>query len=98
MQNEVFLSEAKAQHCMRASTANWKVGSGQNIETDLLQENRNKDIKKLIKVMGANKTDLAIEGSSNSCRGESHTVENSDYQVKKGWAFIITQSKVISHR
>ena len=36
-------------------------------EIDLLQENRNKDIKKSIKTMGANKTDLAIERSSKSC-------------------------------
>ena len=36
-------------------------GAGKNIEIDLLQESRNKDIKKSIKTMGANKSDLAIE-------------------------------------
>ena len=47
---------------MWASTANWKEeGAGKNIEIDLLQESRNKDIKKSIKTMGANKSDLAIE-------------------------------------
>ena len=61
IQNEVLLSEAETHQCMWASFANWKVGPGKNIEIDLLQENRNKDIKKAIKTMGANKTDLAIE-------------------------------------
>ena len=36
-------------------------GSGKNIEIHLLQENHNKDHKKAIKFMGANKTDRAIE-------------------------------------
>ena len=83
VQNEVFLSETEAQQCMWASTANWKGGSGKNIEIDLLQENRNKDVKKSIKAMGANKTDLAIERSSKSCGGERYTVENFDNQVNR---------------
>ena len=48
IQNEVLLSEAETHQCMWASSANWKVGPGKNIEIDLLQENRNKDIKKAI--------------------------------------------------
>ena len=64
VQNEVFLSESEAHHCKQSSTANWKRGSAKNLEIGILQENRNKDIKKLIKGMGANKTDKAIERAS----------------------------------
>ena len=56
---------------------------GKNIEIDLLQENRNRDVKKSIKAMGPNKTDSAIEHSSKSCGGEKHTVENFDSQVNQ---------------
>ena len=83
VQNEVFLSEAEAHQCMWASKANWKGGPGKNIEIDLLQENRNKDVKKSIKAMGPNKTDSAIELSSKSCGGEKHIVENFDCQVNR---------------
>ena len=55
VQVEVFLSEAEAHTCKRASTVNWKGGSGNNIEVDLLQENINRDLKKYIKRMGATK-------------------------------------------
>ena len=48
-QNKVFLSEAEAQHCMWVSTANWEAGVGKNIEIDLLQENRNKTLKRPLK-------------------------------------------------
>ena len=78
---------------MWASTANWKGGSRKNIEIDLLQENRNKDHKKAIKFMGANKTDRAIQQSSKSCGEERHTVENSDSEVNK-----VTHSSSHSHR
>ena len=83
IQNEVFLSEAEAHHCMWACTANWKGGAGKNIEIDLLQENRNKDIKKAIKAMGPNKTDRAIDRSSRASGGERLTVQNFDHQVGK---------------
>ena len=83
IQNEVFLSEAEAHHCMWASTANWKGGVAKNIEIDLLQENRNKDIKKAIKAMGPNKTDNAIDRSSRASGGERLTVQNFDHQVGK---------------
>ena len=93
VQNKVFLSEAECHHCMWASTANWKGGSGKNIEIDLLQESRNKAHKKAIKSMGANKTDRAIERSSKSCGGERHTVENFDSQVNK-----VSHSSSHSHK
>ena len=64
IQNEVFFSEAEANQCIWASTANWKGGASKNIEIDLLQEVRNKSIKKSIHTMGPNKTDKAIENAS----------------------------------
>lgn len=47
IQNELFLSEAKAHKCIRASTANWKGSLRRNIEIDLLQEISNKPIKSI---------------------------------------------------
>ena len=64
VQNEIFLSEAEVHQCKWASTVNWKGGDGKNMEIDLLQENGNKDIKTMIKRMGANKTDKAIANAS----------------------------------
>ena len=66
IQNEVFLSEAEAHQCIWSATVNWQGGIGKNIEIDILQENRNRDIKKQIKSMGANKTNAAIERASRS--------------------------------
>ena len=71
VQNKLFLSPAQSHQCIWASTANWKGGAKRNIEIDLLQENRNKDLKNLIKGMGANKTDKAIDTMSRAV-GESH--------------------------
>ena len=93
IQNEVLLSEAETHQCMWASTANWKGEPGKNIEIDLLQENRNKDIKKSIKVMGANKTDLAIERASKSCGGERQIIQNFDSQIQR-----VHHSSMHSHR
>ena len=62
IQNEVFLSEAEAYQCTWAAIANWKGGEKKNMEIDLLQENCNADLKKLIKNMGMNKTDKAVGG------------------------------------
>jgi len=62
IQSEVLLSVAETHQCISASTANWKEErAGKSIEIDFLQESRNKDIKKSIKTIRANKTDLAIE-------------------------------------
>ena len=69
IQNEVFLSEAEAHQCIWSATVNWQGGIGKNIEIDILQENRNRDIKKQIKSMGANKTNAAIERASRSTGG-----------------------------
>lgn len=76
IQNEVLLSESEAHQCMWAATANWKGGKGTNIEIDLLQENQNKALKKLIKGMGANKTNKAIERASKAVGGVQKIVEN----------------------
>ena len=80
VQNEVFLSEAESHQCMWAATANWKGGPGKNIEIDILQENRNKDIKKDIKEMAANKTEKAIDSASRAAGGERKMLENFDQQ------------------
>ena len=84
VQNEVFLTDAEAHNCVWASTANWTGGPGRNIEIDLLQENCNRDLKKQIKLMGANKTNKAIDRSSRASGGERQIVENYDQQVNRG--------------
>ncbi|CAB3980676.1 Hypothetical predicted protein [Paramuricea clavata] len=45
-------------------TVNWNGGVGCNIEIDLFQQNRNCEMKKLIRSMGAYKTEKAIERAS----------------------------------
>ena len=82
-QNQVFLSEAEAHQCIWASTANWNGGSSKNIEIDLLQEIRNKVIKKSIYTMGANKSDKAIEKASRASGGQQKITENFDAQVNR---------------
>ena len=83
IQNEVFLSEAEAHQCIWAATVNWQGDIGKNIEIDILQENRNRDIKKQIKGMGANKTNKAIDRSSRATGGERKIIENFDHKVNK---------------
>ena len=75
IQNEVLLSPAEAHHCKWAALANWKGGRNKNIEIDLLQENRNKDIKGLIQLMGANKTEKAIDRVSRAAGGVRKIVD-----------------------
>ena len=70
VQNEVLPSEAESHQCIWAASANCKGGPGKNIEIDILQENRNKDIKKEIRGMGANKTDKAINRVSRAAGGQ----------------------------
>ena len=60
LQCQVRLSEAEAHLCKWAATVNWKGGAHKNVEIDLFQENRNAEMKKLIKSMGAIKTEKAI--------------------------------------
>ena len=81
LQNEIFLSNEEAFQCKWASTANWKGGSRENIEIDLLQENLNKGIIESIKMMGVDKTVSDIEWSSRSFGGERQIVENFDQQM-----------------
>jgi hypothetical protein len=64
LQSKVLLSEAEAHRCKWAATVNWEGGAGNNIEIDLFQENRNCEMKKLIKAMGANKTEQSISRAS----------------------------------
>ena len=54
-ENEVFLTDAEAHNCGRASTANCRGSPGRNIVVDLLLKNRNKDLRKQFKLMGTNK-------------------------------------------
>ena len=82
LQCEVLLSEAEAKRCKWAATVNWKGGSGKNIEIDLFQENRNCEMKKLIKSMGANKTEKAIARASKASGGVSKIVEAYQHQVQ----------------
>ena len=93
LQNEVLLSQAEAHQNKLASTVNWKGGMGKNVEIDLFQENRNKDIKSLIKSMGANKTDKAISRASKASGGVRHIVDAFDKQVGRH-----LQSSSHSHR
>ena len=58
MQHQILLSPAQAHQCMWAATVNWSGGYGKNVEIDLFQENRNKDMKAMIKSMGANKSEV----------------------------------------
>ena len=81
LQCEVLLSKAEAKRCKWAATVNWKGGSGKNIEIDLFQENRNCEMKKLIKSMGANKTEKAITRASKASGGVSKIVEAYQHQV-----------------
>jgi hypothetical protein len=81
MQNEVTLSPAEAHHCKWAALANWKGGQNKNIEIDLLQENRNRDLKGLIKSMGANKTEKAIQRVSKAAGGVRKIVDTFEQEV-----------------
>ena len=81
LQCEVLLSKAEAHECKWAATVNWKGGSRKNIETDLFQENRNAEMKKLIRSMGANKSVKAIEKASKASGGVTKVVEAFEQQV-----------------
>lgn len=81
LQSEVLLSEAEAYHCQWAATVNWNGGAGKNIEIDLFQENMNSEMKKLVRSMGANKTQKAISRASKASGGVSKIVESFDKQA-----------------
>ena len=76
LQCEVLLSKAEAHRCKWAATVNWKVGAGKNIEIDLFQENRNCEMKKLIRSMEANKTEKPITRASQAEGGVSKIVDS----------------------
>ena len=69
MQHQILLSPAQAHQCMWAATVNWSGGYGKNVEIDLFLENRNKDMKAMIKSMGANKSEKAIHRASKAAGG-----------------------------
>ncbi len=93
LQCEVLLSKAEAHRCKWAATVNWKGGVGNNIEIDLFQENRNSEMKKLVKSMGANKTEKAITRASKATGGVTKIVETFKEQVN-----IHPKSSVHSHK
>ena len=81
IQNEVLLSEGEAYQCTWAATANWTGGKRKNLDIELMQENSNRDLKKLIKSMGANKTDKLIECASKAVGAVRKAMQNFDAQV-----------------
>ena len=83
MQREILLSPAEAHQCAWAATVNWNGSDKKNVEIDLFQENRNKDMKSMVKSMGANKTDKAIQRSSKASGGVKKIVEAYQKQVHK---------------
>lgn len=93
VQSEALLSQAESHQIMWAATVNWKGRKSRNIEIDLLQENRNKDLKNLIKAMGANKTASAIQRASRAAGGVRHIVESFDNNVS-----LAKQSSDHTHR
>ena len=93
VQNEVLLSPREAHQRKWAALANWKGGKDKNIEIDLLQENRNADLKGLIGLMGANKTEKAIGRMSRAVGGVRKVVDVFEEQ-----AVIKTKSSAHSHR
>lgn len=93
VQNEVLLSPREAHQCKWAALANWKGGKDKNIEIDLLQENRNAELKGLIRLMGANKTEKAIGRMSKAVGGIRKVIDVFDEQ-----AVIKPKSSAHSHR
>ena len=93
VQNEVLLSPREAHQCKWAALANWKGGKDKNIEIDLHQENRNADLKGLIRLMGANKTEKAIGRMSRAVGGVRKVVDVFEEQ-----AVIKPKSSAHSHR
>ena len=82
LQCQVILSEAEAHLCKWAATMNWKGCAYRTIEIDLFQENQNCEMKKLIKSMGANKTENVIYRASNASGGVTKIVKEFGGQVK----------------
>ncbi|CAB3990787.1 Hypothetical predicted protein [Paramuricea clavata] len=68
--DKAFLTKRQAHQARWASLVNSRGGSGNNIEIDLMQENLNRELKKGIRAMGANKTPKAIERFSKAAWGQ----------------------------
>ena len=81
MQNEITLSPGEAHKCKWGALVNWKGGKNKNIEIDLLQENRNRDLKGLIASMGANKTEKSIQRASKAAGGVRQIVDKFEEEV-----------------
>ncbi len=81
LQDEVFLTKRQAHQTRWASISNWKGGALKNIEIDILQENLNRELKKGIKDMGANKTPRSIERFSRAAGGIAEIIRNFDEAV-----------------
>ena len=88
MRNELTLSPAEAHKCKWGALVNWKGGKNKNIEIDLLQENRNRDLKGLIASMGASKTEKAIQRASKAAGGVRKITNTFEEQVsiKRKWS------------
>ncbi len=82
MQSQILLSQTEAHKRKWASTVNWSGGERRNVEIDLFQENRNKDMKFMVKAMGANKTDNAIGRASKASGGVKEIVEAFEKQTR----------------
>jgi hypothetical protein len=82
LQDKVFLTKRQAHQTRWASLVNSRGGSGNNIEIDLMQENLNRELKKGISGMGANKTPKAIERFSKAAWGEAEIITNFDVAMK----------------
>ena len=93
VQNEVLLSPTEAHQCKWAALADWRGGKDKNIEIDFLQENRNADLKGLIRLMGANKTEKEIPRMSKAAGGVRKIVNAFEEQ-----AVIKSKSSAHSHR
>ncbi|KAL9977656.1 hypothetical protein ACROYT_G015085 [Oculina patagonica] len=76
-----FSSEEKPRRPFFKHMTNRSIGGARDINT---AENSNRDLKKEIKSMGANKTDKALNLFSRASGGEMQTVENFDNQVNRG--------------
>ncbi|CAB4011884.1 Hypothetical predicted protein [Paramuricea clavata] len=76
--NEVLLTEQEAHQFIWSATTKWI-----DLQIDVLQENRNKDLKKLIKGMGGNKTDKSIDWASRAVGGIQQSVENLNAETIK---------------
>lgn len=72
------LTQQMAARNIHGRFVNWKSGMGRNCANDLKQEHLVKFTKKLVKGMGAQKTEKAINRASRAAGGLQYIVENFD--------------------